>query len=200
MTATKLARCLRGLDSPSTGPIAAFRLARQAMLAGRRVDMQDLAAELGVARATLFRWVGNRDQLLAEVIWSTAEPTWRHAVEEAQGAGAERVVAAYDRFVRDVIAAEFFARYLRREPERALRLLTTKASGFQHRLVAEFERLLRHEHATQDMCLPLPAADLAYLMVRIAESFIYSDLITGETPDATKATDAIRVLLGAYAA
>jgi AcrR family transcriptional regulator len=192
VTATKLARCLRGIDSPSTGPMTAFRLARRAMLAGQRIDMKDLATELGVDRATLFRWVGNRDQLLAEVIWSAAEPTWRHAVERAPGAGAGRVVAAVDRFVRDVIAAEFFAAYLRREPERALRLLTTKASGFQHRLVAEFERLLRDEH---EMRLPLPAPDLAYLMVRIAESFIYSDLITGETPDATKAADAIRVLL-----
>jgi AcrR family transcriptional regulator len=195
VTATKLARCLRGLDSPSAGPISAFRLARQAMLAGQRIDMKDLAAELGVDRATLFRWVGNRDQLLAEVIWSTAEPTWRRAVERAPGAGPDRVVAAFDRFVREVIAAEFFGAYLRREPERALRLLTTKASGFQHRLVAEFERLLRHEQETRKMRLPLPAQDLAYLMVRIAESFIYSDLITGETPDATKATDAIRVLL-----
>jgi len=195
VTATKLARCLRGLDSPSAGPMTAFRLARRAMLAGQRIDMKDLATELGVDRATLFRWVGNRDQLLAEVIWSAAEPTWRHAVERAPGAGAGRVVAAFDRFVRDVIAAEFFAAYLRREPERALRLLTTKASGFQHRLVAEFERLLRHEHETWNMRLPLPAPDLAYLMVRIAESFIYSGLITGETPDATKAADAIRVLL-----
>jgi AcrR family transcriptional regulator len=195
VTATKLARCLRGLDSPSAGPMTAFRLARRAMLAGQRIDMKDLATELGVDRATLFRWVGNRDQLLAEVIWSAAEPTWRHAVERAPGAGAGRVVAAFDRFVRDVIAAEFFAAYLRREPERALRLLTTKASGFQHRLVAEFERLLRHEHETWKMHLPLPAPDLAYLMVRIAESFIYSGLITGETPDATKAADAIRVLL-----
>ena len=197
MTATKLARCLLGVDSPSEGPMSAFHLARRAMLAGQRVDMKDLAAQLGVDRATLFRWVGNRDQLLAEVIWSTAEPTWRHAIERAPRAGAGRVVAAYDRFVRDVIAAEFFAVYLRREPERALRLLTTKASGFQHRLVAEFERLLRQEQESRNMRLSLPAADLAYLMVRIAESFVYSDLITGETPDATKATDAIRVLLGA---
>jgi hypothetical protein len=196
--ATVLSRRLHGIDPVSRpDPMDAFKLARQAFLTGGRIDMQRLAGDLGVDRATLFRWVGNRDQLLCEVIWSIAEPTWRHAVGEAKGVGAPRVVAALTRFMDDVIASQPFSTYLRRERERALRLLTTKATGFQQRMVDAFEGLLVQEHQTNAMRLPLPAHDLAYVITRIAESFIYSDLIVNETPDASKAATAIGALLGA---
>ena len=55
------------------GADAAFRLARRAFLAGERIDMQRLAAELGVNRVTLYRWVGNRGRLLGEVAWELAD-------------------------------------------------------------------------------------------------------------------------------
>lgn len=158
--------------------------------------MQDLLAELRVDRATLFRWVGNRDQLLAEVIWSLAEPTFHRGVAEATGAGPARVVDVMSRFVRAVTEAEFFGAYLRREPQRALRLLTTRATEFQHRLVAEVETLLTREKAASGGSYPLPIHDLAYVITRIAESYVYADLITGETPDADKAQAAFSALLG----
>ena len=37
--------------------------------------------------------------------------------------------------------------------------------------------------------------DLAYLTVRIIESFIYADIITGEEPDSSKVGIAIAALL-----
>jgi AcrR family transcriptional regulator len=195
--ATKLSQKLSGGErAEKPGPLTAFALARRLVLTGQRVDMKSLANELGVDRATLFRWVGNRDQLLVEILWSTAEPTWRHAVARAQGPNAARVVAVFDEFVRAVIGAEFFVVLMRREPERTLRLLTTKAGAFQQRLRACVEQLLIDEHDTHGLSLPLPAHELAYLLVRIAESFIYSDLIIGETPDASTATAAIAVVFG----
>jgi hypothetical protein len=39
--------------------------------------------------------------------------------------------------------------------------------------------------------------DLAYLIVRIIESFIYADLITGDAPDARNVQAAIAALLHA---
>src|SRR4028119_1210088 len=111
---TRLARALRGDVAAGVGPLRAFRPARRTSLAGppagtrpraprpslagTRVDMGPLAAELGVDRATLFRWVGNRDQLLTEVIWSLFVPTWRRAVDGAAGCGAPRVAGALPRF------------------------------------------------------------------------------------------------------
>lgn len=194
---TKLSRQLRSTEpSPKPDALTAFKLARRTFLAGEKVDMQHLLTELRVDRATLFRWVGNRDQLLAEVIWSLAEPTFHGAVAEADGSGPERIVDAMTRFVRAVIAADFFVAYMRREQQRALRLLTTRATEFQQRLVAALEALLAQEKAASGLSYPLPIHDLAYVITRIAESYIYADLITGETPDADKAKAAFSALLG----
>ena len=43
---------------------AAINAATQAYLRGEAVDMSALAAQLGIGRSTLYRLVGNRDDLL----------------------------------------------------------------------------------------------------------------------------------------
>ncbi|GAB2505847.1 QsdR family transcriptional regulator [Nocardia heshunensis] len=174
----------------------AVDLARRKFLLGDRLDMQKLAAELGVDRSTLFRWVGNRDQLLATILWSLAEPTHRAAVAATDRRGAARIADVTGTFAQALIDAPFFRIYLRREPERALRLLTTKDSPVQHEIVAAIERLVQQELDRGHLIHPMSAHDLAYLIARIAESFIYADLITGEDPDATKAAIAVAALLG----
>ncbi|KZS74349.1 TetR family transcriptional regulator [Mycobacterium kansasii] len=176
--------------------MTAFRIARRWFIAGQRIEMQELAAELGVNRATLFRWVGSRDELLAEILWSLAERTLALAVNNAPGSGGERISAIIGSFVALLDEAEYFREFLRREPERALRILTTHASTVQARLVAAVETLLREEIARTQLQPPLPPHDLAYLIVRIVESFLYSDIITGEQHDAAKAALAVTALLG----
>lgn len=187
---TRLRRALSG-GADDEGPVRAFRLARRTFLAGERVDMGPLAAGAGVDRATLFRWVGNRDQLLTEVIWSLFVPTWRHAVQQAAGEGAARVVDALTRFTADVCASAPFRAHLRREPERALRLLTTRSADYQVRVTGAFAALLADSGAV----LPLPVPDTAYVLTRVAESFIYADLIAGAEPDAAKAAVVYAALL-----
>jgi AcrR family transcriptional regulator len=179
--------------------LSAFRLARHTFIAGERLDMQQLAADLGVDRTTLFRWVGNRDQLLAAVLSSLGERTFTDAVARSSGSGPERVADVLGTFVQALIDAPYFRAYLRRETERALRLLTTKASVVQHRMVELVERLLQDERDRGNLPHPLPLPDLAYLIMRISESFIYTDLITGEPPDAAKARTAIAALLDYHA-
>jgi AcrR family transcriptional regulator len=177
-------------------PLTAFRIARRRFTSGHRIEMQELAAELGVNRATLFRWVGSRDDLLAEILWSLAEPTLTIAVDGAPGSGRQRIAAIMDRFATMLDNADYFRDFLRHEPERALRILTTRASTVQQRFVAAVETLLREEITRAQLHPPLPPHDLAYLIVRIVESFLYADIITGEQPDIAKAQQAITALLG----
>jgi hypothetical protein len=182
-------------DQPAarTDREAAVRRARDLFMAGRRVEMGPLAAELGVSRVTLNRWVGSRDRLLGEINWSLAEPTLRHAVARAPAAGADAVAYALEELIRAVLAADFMSVFLRRESDIALRILTTSHSDMQRNLIAFVEQLLRDE-----IGVPRPAldfADLAYLVVRIAESFCYIDMITGGQPDAAKVGHAIKALL-----
>jgi hypothetical protein len=63
--------------------------------------------------------------------------------------------------------------------------------------VQAVERLLKQEEDRGNLRHPLDNHDLAYLIIRIAESFIYNDIITGEEPDAAKAEVAVAALLGA---
>ena|SRR5690242_11245910 len=192
---TPLGRMLASADR-RPDPLTAFRLARQWFLDGRRIEMRELAAELGVNRATLFRWVGGRDELLAEILWSLAAPTLAAAIDTAPGHGAERISRAVGQFTTLIDQAGFFQEFLRREPERALRILTTRAGTVQSRLVAAIEDLLNDEITQGRLDPSLPPRDLAYLIVRIVESFLYSDIITGEPLEITKAEQAIAALLG----
>ncbi|MFF2086006.1 QsdR family transcriptional regulator [Nocardia sp. NPDC058176] len=176
--------------------VTAFRAARAGFLAGRRLEMKELAVELGVNRATLFRWVGGRDELLAEVIWSVAEPTLRRAAEAAHGRGARRIATALGDFAHATNTSDAFRQFLQREPERALRLLTTTAGSVQRRIVAVIAELLTEEIAAGELDPPLPVPELALLLSRITETFIYTDVIIGEEPDADKVVRASLVLLG----
>jgi hypothetical protein len=47
---------------------------------------------------------------------------------------------------------------------------------------------------SEPISTPLPVPDLAYLLVRIGGSFVYTDVITGDAPDAEKAHAAVTAL------
>ena len=194
MRETPLARQLAETPSPPS-PLMAFEIARQLFVEGRRIEMQELAATLGVSRATLFRWVGGRDELMSEVVWSVTKPTFQKAQRKSSGHGGAFVAATMGRFSQAVIDSEFFGKWVHSEPERALRILTTNSTTFQSRLTAELEELLDHEVNAGRLALPLSLHDSAYLIVRISETFIYADMITGETPDSSKVSQAVNALL-----
>ena len=180
---------------PPARPVDALVAARRHFLRGERVDMQELAAELKVNRATLYRWVGSRELLLGEVLWSLAELGLQEARAAAEGAGVEWMVQYYEHFMRNVAGHEPTKRFVESEPELAMRLLTSKQGVQQGRLIANLEAVLQEKAAAGELKLRVPVADLAYVMVRIAESFIWRDLITGEEPDVHRAADVVRVLL-----
>ncbi|MCF6426402.1 MULTISPECIES: QsdR family transcriptional regulator [Amycolatopsis] len=177
----------------SSGREAAFRLARRQFREGTRIEMQALANELGVSRMTLNRWVGSRDRLLGEVNWSLAKPTLDLCRRKAATSGIDAVAQTLEGFIATVLDAPFMRTFLRQEGEIALRILTTRSSELQHNFIAYVTDLLREE--LPDPPGGLPLEDLAYLVVRIAESFCYVDMITGGEPDATKVGAAIRRLL-----
>lgn len=195
MSDTPLGRQLRGEVAPKPDAVAAFKIARRWFLEGRRLDMGDLADELGVSRATLFRWVGNRDQLLGEIFSDLAVKTFQRARDEqTETTGAARVAAIVGGFVHYLAAAERYVELVRAEPERTLRIATTKAFGVQRLVIAEVEHLLRDE--LEPASGELSQHDLAFLIVRIAESVLYTDVISGEPPKPEITERAVRALLG----
>lgn len=176
--------------------LRAFEAARDSFIGGHRIDMSSLAASLGVDRTSLFRWVGNRDALLSEVLWSLAVPTLVQAEHAtADTGGSDRIAGILTHFVDDLITADYFRQFLLREPTRALRLLTTKESPIQRRYVATAEWLVRREIGDDPLGGAIDPAGLAYLLVRMSESFTYADLISGDQPSADRARVAFRLLL-----
>jgi len=183
-------------DGAHDDAVRAFNAARETFIAGRRIDMGGLATSLGVDRSSLFRWVGNRDALLGEVLWSLAIPTLVQAENaNTEQTGGERIAGILTHFVDDLITAEYFRQFLRREPARALRLLTTKESPIQRRYVATTDWLIRRELGDHPLGGAIDPAGLASLLVRMSESFTYADLISGDQPSTAKARVAFRLLL-----
>jgi len=194
--ATKLERELaRGGDPPRPTALDALRLARRKFLAAERVDMSALADELGVNRTTLYRWVGSRDQLLVETIWSLSERTLNDIEDEVGIKGAERIVQVITRFLEAVISNAGMQRWLAEEGEYAMRLLTRHDTDFQPRLIGAVHALLGKEADAGRLDLPVDLHEVAYVIVRLIESYTYLDLITGEQPDARRAEPILRMLL-----
>jgi AcrR family transcriptional regulator len=187
------------LETRDSRPTAldAFLRARKRFQACERIDMSSLADELGVSRVTLYRWVGSRDALLVEVIWSLARRTLDTIEADVKASGPERIVRIITRFLDDVITNPGMKRWLGEEGESAMRLLTRHETGFQPRLINAVHDMLREETDAGRLELPVDLHEVAYVIVRLIESYTYLDLITGEQPDARRAEPILRLLLRA---
>jgi AcrR family transcriptional regulator len=175
----------------------AFLRARKRFLACERVDMSSLAEELGVSRVTLYRWVGSRETLLVEVIWSLARRTLDNIEAEVTATGPVRLVRIVTRFLDDVMTNPVSRRGVGEVGESAMRLLTRHETGFQPRLIDAMHDLLVEETQAGRLDLPVELREVAYVIVRLIESYTYLDLITGEQPDARRAEPILRLLLRA---
>jgi AcrR family transcriptional regulator len=195
---TALERALAGEGEPARAtPLDALRAARRMWLAEQRIDMGALAGELGISRATLYNWVGDRERLTAEVIWSMAERTIAEGREEARGSGAEYLSDVIGHYLTVTAHFEPTRRFIERDPEFALRVLTSRQTPFQGRLTEAVRGLVEEQVAEAGYEPPLDPATLAYVLVRIGEAFIFNDLITGGDPDLERAVQASSVLLHA---
>jgi AcrR family transcriptional regulator len=172
-----------------------LRLGRRRFQAGERLDMSAVADTLGVNRVTLYRWFGSRDQFVVEVVWSLARQALDVVESDVTGRGPGRILALVGGFLDLVIANTGMQRWLAEDGEHAMRLLTRHDTNFQPRLIAAFEAVLREETERGHLDLPVDLHELAYVIVRLIESYTYLDLITGEQPDARRAEAILRMLL-----
>ena len=197
--ATVLQRHLAGELKAPVGPLDVLREARRRFLKGERLDMSELASAMGISRATLYRWVGDREQLLGEILWSFAETGLQeagaHADRTATDKGVDWVVQYNAHFARALSRFEPIRRFVEAEPDLALRVMTSKHGVSERRLIESLRTTLEERVAAGQLKLRLEPADLAYVIVRISESFIWREFITGDEPDLDKASDVVRVLL-----
>src|SRR5215218_4570945 len=84
-------------------------------LRGRRVDVQAIAAELGLGRTTIYRWFGTREELIGDVLVRVTEPLLEEARAGARGRGAAKILDTFDRFNRSLVEAPALRRFVERE-------------------------------------------------------------------------------------
>lgn len=178
-------------------PLDAFKLARARWLQGERLDVGKLAAELGVGRATVFRWVGTREHLYGEICSSLFQKELERAGAAARGTGLDHLLGTIERLLRSLAQATPLRRFVTDDPEFALRVLTSRHSPVQRRSVLAIKARIDEFAAAGEMEPALPSDELAYIVVRITESFLYRDVITGAEADIEAAIAAIRILLTA---
>lgn len=155
-----------------------------------------LAKELGVGRATLYRWSGNRERLLADVMWSAAEELFQVAFREASGVGKAALSDGLRITLASLASSAALRKILRDDNDIAMYILTRrKGYGVQERAVAYLAGIIAYVSQTSAYEPKIPGDTLAYAIVRIIEGFIYSDLSAGCEPDLAAAQLVIEQLL-----
>jgi hypothetical protein len=192
---TRLARALSDRPGRRATPLDLYQLARRHWLAGERVDVGALAARLKIGRATAFRWVGSRDLLLGEILWALCDELMTSAAAAQRSRGARRVAATCEAAIRAIVGFAPLRRFVRADPEYALRLLTSKLGPVQGRAIERVRGMLQHEADAGALQLPLAVDTLAYLVVRICESFVYADVISDQQVEVADAGLAVELLL-----
>jgi AcrR family transcriptional regulator len=165
-------------------------------LACERVDVQALAAEVGVGRATIYRWFGSREGLLGEVLVTTAEQVVVAARRRATGRGGRRLLDTFDRINRALASAPALRRFLQDERATALRMVASGGGPVQPEVVRLIREIIDDETEAGRYHPPTDTETLAYAVVKLAEAFIFNDAIADIRGDVDRLRDVEAALLG----
>jgi hypothetical protein len=130
--------------------------------------------------------------VLGEVVWRILI----EAIERVEARGgdldATRFIQNFGFLAETVRNYEPLERFVADDPEYALRVLTSRYSVVQGRLI---EWTVAKLAAMGELGPNTDVRDLAYAIVRLGESFIWSDMITGDPPQPDKATAMVGMLI-----
>ncbi len=170
----------------------ALRYARAAFERGERVDMQTLATELGVGRTTLYRWFGDREQVISELFADLTEEIFTGINDGPGGGGIEAALESIRRFMTITAAFEPLRDFAQREPALALRILLAPQGSVQQQIRAGVTRALeQHLPARQ---LPLPP-DIIDVLVQVGANLQWTPIVIGDLPDIDRALQLGRSVL-----
>lgn len=171
-----------------------FELAMKKWTDGERFDIGKMAQELGVGRATVFRWVGSRELLYGEVLSSMFDFALNAAREQARGVGAAYIAEVSRLLMKALVEHEPLQTFVKQDPEYAMRVLMSRSSTVEQRSAESVRKALEDQQRLGHIKPAMKLDDLAYLIVRIGESFVYREAITGTDADIEPAVTAIRIL------
>ena len=152
--------------------------------------MQTLAAAFGVGRTTLYRWVGDREQLIASVVAQLADENWVLAAERAEGTGIDRAVDTARRFMETSSTFPPLREFAQHEPGLALRILMSPDGLVGERIRAGFADALA-AYVPNAAITP----ELLDTAVQIGTALESAPIIIGEEPAIERALHLARTLI-----
>jgi AcrR family transcriptional regulator len=179
---------------PSVNDLLA--LAKQRFLEDKFESIEQLSAELGISRSVAYKWVGNSEQLLSLVIAQITEDSFNEVCSQVKSKGAKRVIDVLMQISHKVAAQKAHRRLVEKNPEKFLRMIASKAAPIQSKSIQLTQALLEEEQSRGRLQLPFDAHTLAYVLVRVCESFLYAETIANEPMDFEKEELALKALLG----
>jgi AcrR family transcriptional regulator len=161
-------------------------------VAGERVEMQTLAGELSVGRTTLYRWLGERDQLMGEIIGRLVDE-WAATVEaQATGTGVARLLETMRRFLEVAAGSPALTDFTGREPALALRVLMDRGGRVAERARDALRRNIEEAIPT----LEVPPEIIEAISIT-ATTLVWANIAAGHEPDIDGAITVTNTLLSA---
>jgi AcrR family transcriptional regulator len=170
----------------------ALDFARMLFLRGERVDMNALSEALGIGRTTLYRWVGDRERLIGEVLAELTDTAWDYATSQAEGEGVERAMDSGRRFMEVTANFDPLRQFVDREPQLALRVLLTPDGLVAQRIRARFQRAYE-ENVPEGAEINPELIDIA---VQAGTALEWAPTAIGGEPEIERASRLIRSLFG----
>ncbi|MEV4152401.1 QsdR family transcriptional regulator [Nocardia salmonicida] len=182
--------------SPTTPRNDVLDTAIRIFLRGERLELHAVATELGISRTTIYRRFGTREDLLGAAIACQFERLLTSIDSDCETRGAHRISEVFDRVLRRLAADPALRTYLQNEAPAALRLVT-QADGPVHRgSVALVERLIQRAQEQDGYRPPIDRTTLAFAVVRLGESFLYSNAVADTEGDIDYLLQVQTTLLG----
>jgi AcrR family transcriptional regulator len=187
---------------PKRGPPAGatrdevLERARARFLECRRIDVQAIAAECGVGRATVYRWFGSREQLIGEAMLGVIEKRIADARALVGGHGAPALLDTFDLVYRGLSAAPHVRAFIEQDRLTALPLMTSSSGPLHPRMVEIVRALMDAEVERGGYEPPTATNALAYVLVRLAEGLLFNYAEDDMPKDLDRMREVVAALLG----
>lgn len=155
--------------------------------------MNTVASSLDIGRSTLYRWVGDREKLMDQVILASIGDIWQRARQTARGEGIERALDAAKKFMEGCVAYEPLAQFAQREPNLALRVMLNP-DGLVTRAL---ERSLANEISTCTTSLTVKDETCGVLALA-ATALVWANVAAGREPDIEATIGIMRTVLSTH--
>jgi hypothetical protein len=170
--------------------VAMAQFARTATL-----DMEGLAVELAVSRATLYRVAQSRAALFADVMRAFTEMLFANARAGRTRDGVDGVIEVSRRFAEQMSATDIMRRFVAAEPGVAGRVVFVPSGPIHQVSVARQIDVFTETGVARTLGSETDIRQIAYLYVRMVGTFIYSEYFSGGPVPFSTLEPALRSLL-----